>query len=94
MTFGQLCKCTTLTDISTGLSVSKTFISDLRLKQNPVKSTMGDGNKNRTYTVFESLYFRFLRHYEIALKPIHKTDIIDEIKRYTIKLIDTTTIWS
>jgi len=60
LTFGQLCKCTTLADISAGLSVSQTFIADLKLKQNPAKSTMSDGNKNRTWRVFESLYFIIL----------------------------------
>jgi hypothetical protein len=47
LTFGKLCKCTTLSDISTWLSVSETFISDLVLKQNPSKSTMSDGNNYR-----------------------------------------------
>ena len=92
MTFGQLCKCTTLADISTGLSVSKTFISDLKLNQNPAKSTMSDGNKQRTWTVFSSLYFDLLKHYEIVLKPKHRTNIIEEVKCHTIKLMDSTTI--
>ena len=92
MTFGQLCKCTTLADISTGLSVSKTFISDLKLNQNPAKSTMSDGNKQRTWTVFSSLYFDLLKHYEIVLKPKHRTNIIEEVKLHTIKLMDSTTI--
>ena len=92
MTFGQLCKCSTLADISTGLSVSKTFISDLKLNQNPAKSTMSDGNKQRTWTVFSSLYFDLLKHYEIVLKPKHRTNIIEEVKCHTIKLMDSTTI--
>ena len=45
--FGQLCKCSTLEDISVGLSVSKTFIKDMGLLQSPAKSTMSDGNKKR-----------------------------------------------
>jgi IS4 transposase len=90
--FGQLCKCTTLADISTGLSVSQTFIADLGLAQNPAKSTMSDGNKKRSWQVFEMLYFKLLRHYEQVLKSKHRTDIIEEVKRHTIKLIDSTTI--
>ena len=92
LTFGQLCKCTTLADISTGLSVSKTFIADLKLKQNPAKSTMSDGNKNRNWQVFEMLYFKLLNHYHQLLKSKHRTDIIDEVKRHHIKIIDSTTI--
>lgn len=92
LTFGQLCKCTTLADISAGLSVSQTFIADLKLKQNPAKSTMSDGNKNRTWRVFESLYFDLLRHYQQVLKRKHRVDVIAEVKRHAIKIIDSTTI--
>lgn len=92
LTFGQLCKCTTLADISTGLSVSQTFIADLKLKQNPAKSTMSDGNKNRSWQVFELLYFKLLKHYEQVLKTKHRTDIIEQVKHHTIKIIDSTTI--
>src|SRR5258705_340622 len=45
--FGQLCKCSTLEDISVGIGVSETFIKDLGLEQSPAKSTMSDGNKQR-----------------------------------------------
>ena len=45
LSFGQLGKCYTLSDISFGLSISSTYMLDLGLKQNPVKSTMSDGNK-------------------------------------------------
>ena len=92
LTFGQLCKCTTLADNSTGRSVSETFISDLKLKQNPAKSTMSDGNKNRSWQVFELLYFSLLKHYEQVLKTKHRTDIIEQVKHQAIKIIDSTTI--
>src|SRR5665811_2639269 len=36
LSFGQLGKCYTLSDISCGLSISSTFMLDLGLKQNPV----------------------------------------------------------
>jgi hypothetical protein len=35
MTFGQPNKCFTLSDISTGIGVSETFIADLGLDQSP-----------------------------------------------------------
>ena len=47
LTFGQLNKCLTLSDISTGIGVSETFISSLGLTQSPARSTMSDGNKNK-----------------------------------------------
>ena len=80
LTYGQLCKCTILADISSGLSVSKTFIADLKLAQNPAKNNMSDGNKKRTWKVFECLYFWLLSHYQKVLKAKHKTAIIDELK--------------
>jgi hypothetical protein len=92
LTFGQLCKCTTLADISMGLSVSQTFIADLKLKQNPAKSTMSDGNKNRDWKVYEMLYFKLLNHYGQVLKSKHRTNIIEEVKHHNIKLNDSTTI--
>jgi hypothetical protein len=92
MTFGQLNKCMTLGDISTGIGVSETFISDLGLEQSPARSTMSDGNKKRNYKVFETLYHRLLSHYERILVKQHKSHIIKEIKGQKIKLIDSTTI--
>ena len=67
LTFGQLNKCLTLSDISTGIGVSETFIASLGLSQSPARSTMSDGNKNRTYKVFETLYHRLLTHYSHLL---------------------------
>lgn len=92
MTFGQLNKCMTLGDISTGIGVSETFIADLGLEQSPARSTMSDGNKNRNYQVFETLYYRLLVHYQRVLAQQHKTHIIKEIKGQKIKLIDSSTI--
>lgn len=92
LTYGQLYKCHTLSDISTGIGVSETFISDLGLKQSPARSTMSDGNKKRNWQVYESLYYRLLSHYKSILKKHHKSFIIEEIKGQSIKLIDSSTI--
>jgi len=92
LTFGQLCKCYTLSDISCGLSVSQTFLKDIGLKQSPAKSTMSDGNKNRSWKVFETLYYKLLSHYSSQLKQKHLSHVIEEIKSKSIKLIDSTTI--
>ncbi len=92
MVFGQLNKCYTLADISCGLSVSGTFLSDMGLSQSPAKSTMSDGNKKRTYKVFESLYHRLLGYHGRLLKAGHRAHIIEEIKHRTIKLVDSTTV--
>ena len=92
LTYGQLNKCYTLNDISTGIGVSETFIGDLGLNQSPARSTMSDGNKKRDWKVFESLYYKLLHHYERVLKSKSERSVIKEIKDQTIKLIDSTTI--
>jgi hypothetical protein len=85
LTFGQLNKCLTLSDISTGIGISETFISDLGLAQSPARSTMGDGNKNRSFKVFETLYYRLLSHYGRVLAEHGQGRIIEEIKGRTVK---------
>jgi len=92
MSFGQLNKCSTLSDISTGIGVSEIFIRDLGLNQSPARSTMSDGNKKRSWKVYESLYYKLLRHYKRLLKVQHRSQIIEEIEGCVIKLIDSTTI--
>ena len=92
LTFGQLNKCQSLNDISAGIGVSEIFISDLGLQQSPARSTMGDGNKNRDWHVFESLYYRLLSHYRSVLKKHHNMHVIEEIKGKSIKLIDSSVI--
>ena len=92
MSFGQLNKCSTLSDISTGIGVSEIFIRDLGLNQSPARSTMSDGNKKRSWKVYESLYYKLLRHYKRLLKVQHRSHIIEEIEGCVIKLIDSTTI--
>jgi hypothetical protein len=92
LSFGQLNKCYTLGDISCGLAVSGTFLSDVGLHQSPSKSTMSDGNKMRNYQVFESLYCKLVSYHGKALKKHHQSHIMKEIEKPVIKIIDSTTV--
>jgi hypothetical protein len=92
LTFGQLNKCYTLSDISTGIGISELFIEDLGLTQSPARSTMSDGNSKRTWKTFETLYYKLLSHYGSVLKKDNNRHIIEEIKSHNIKLIDSTLI--
>jgi hypothetical protein len=92
LTFGQLGKCYTLLDISFGLSISKTFLIDLGLTQNPARSTMSDGNKNRDYRTFEYIYYQLINYYRRTLTDKRDRAIIEEVKNETIKLIDSSTV--
>lgn len=90
--FGQLCKCSTLEDISVGIGVSETFISDLGLEQSPAKSTMSDGNKNRNYQVFEHLYGELLNYYSSPLRKYSNQKVVEEVKDMTVLIRDSSTI--
>jgi hypothetical protein len=92
LSFGQLNKCQTLSDISTGLGVSETYIQDLGLKQSPARSTMSDGNRQRPWQVYEYLYYALLKHYGGVLRKAHKSHMIKELEGMDIKLIDSSTI--
>lgn len=92
LTFGQLNKCLSLNDISASIGVSEIFIRDLRLSQSPARSTMSDGNKNRDWRVFESLYNYLLSHYKSVLKKHGNPNVIKEIKDKVVKLVDSSTI--
>ncbi len=90
--FGQLGKCYTLYEISCGLSISFSFLTDHGLNQSPAKSTMSDGNKNRNYKVFEGLYYKLIGYHRQLLASKYQSHVIDEIEGQTIKLIDSTLI--
>ena len=90
--FGQLCKCSTLEDISVGIGVSETFIKDLGLEQSPAKSTMSDGNKNRNCHVFEHLYGELLKYYGNSLSKYANQKVVEEVKDKTILIRDSSTI--
>ena len=90
--FGQLCKCSTLEDISVGIGVSEIFIKDLGLSQSPAKSTMSDGNKKRNYQVFELLYNELLKYYSSSLSSHTNQIVVEEVKNETILIRDSTTI--
>ena len=92
MSFGQLNKSITLSDISSGIGVSEIFIKDLGLSQSPARSTMSDGNKKRNWKVYELLYSRLITHYKKILGSTSHRRVIEEIKDKKIKLIDSTII--
>ena len=93
--FGQLCRCSTLEDISVGIGASKTYIRDLGLQQSPAKSTMSDGNKKRDFKVFESLYMNLLTYYGHLLKQNNLRQVIEETKPYLfVTVVQLAYVWS
>ena len=90
MTFGQLNKCLSLREINLGLSVDEKLIRDLQLEQSPAKSTMSDGNAQRSWRVFENIYFELIKYYKGVFSKQEAYKEIAEIEGKSIKLIDAT----
>jgi len=90
--YGQLNKCVTLRDITLGLGLNTKLMEDLGLSQSPAKSTMSDGNEQRTWKVFEFIYFTLLEHYKSVFRKSPNYKIIKEIEGSSVKLVDSTTI--
>lgn len=88
MTFGQLNKCLSLREINLGLGIDEKLLRDLNLSQSPAKSTMSDGNKNRSWKVFEKLYFDLVGYYKEVFSKQENYKVIKEIEGKSIKLID------
>jgi len=86
LTFRQFNKCKSLNNISAGIEISEIFIRDLGLSHSPAHSTMSNGNKNRDWHVFESLYYRLLSQYNSVRRQHHNTHVIKEIKLIPISI--------
>lgn len=90
MIFGQLNKCHSLREINLGLSVDEKLIRDLNLLQSPAKSTMSDGNAQRSWEVFEHIYLELIKYYKGVFSKQQSYKEIAEIEGRSIKLIDAT----
>ena len=88
--FGQLNRCLSLREIALGIDQSPEFLSDIGLQQSPAKSTMGTSNEKRKYQVFEDLYYSLISYYRSSLGNRPERQVIEEVKRYSIKIIDAT----
>ena len=90
--YGQLNKCVSLRDITLGLGLNSKLLTDIGLAQSPARSTMSDGNENRRWEVFESIYFSLVEHYSQIFSKTPNYKVIKEIQGKSVKLVDSTTI--
>ena len=88
--FGQLNRCLSLREISLGIDQSPEFLSDIGLQQSPAKSSMSYGNEKRNYKMFEELYYSLLGHFKHSLSHRPEYKVIEEVKDYSIKIVDAT----
>jgi len=88
--FGQLNRCLSLREIALGIDQSPEFLADIGLKQSPAKSSMSTGNSKRNYQVFEYLYYSLVKHYKSSLHNCPGREVIKEVEKYAIKIVDAT----
>jgi len=67
MLFATLGKCNTIRELSTGLLACEGKLKHLGLKQAPRRSTISDGNKNRSSDVFRQIYESLFDKFRTAL---------------------------
>jgi hypothetical protein len=88
--FGQLNRCSSLREIALGIDQSPEFLADIGLQQSPAKSSMSYGNERRNYKVFEELYYSLVNHFKQSLARRSEYKVVEEVKNYTIKIVDAT----
>jgi hypothetical protein len=81
--------CTSLREVVTGMQACEGKLQSLHLKALPARSTFSEANKQRSYQVFESIYYHLFERYRQFLPDSRiKTD---RLSRHLV-MIDSTTI--
>jgi len=88
MLYSTFFKCTSLSELCTGLQACEHKLLHLGLKQTPRKSTLADANMNRTELFFSDLYHQLYKRYYKTLPDSSNQTGIDS-KPF---IIDSTTI--
>lgn len=88
MMFACLSNCITLRELSTSMMACEGRLNHLGIDYTPKRSTISDGNKNRSSAVFESIYQSLYEKYGALLSDSGNTDKLPK----GLKLADSTTI--
>jgi len=88
MMFACLSNCTTLRELSTSMMACEGKLNHLGIDYAPKRSTISDGNKNRSSSVFEAIYHDLYDKYGQVLSDSRSTDKLPK----GLKLADSTTI--
>lgn len=64
MLYTVFARCTSLREVQTGLELCNGKLNHLNLSKVPPRSTLSDGNKNRSSKVFETLYLSLFEKYK------------------------------
>lgn len=86
--YGVFSYCNGLREICEGMLACEGKLNHLGLNKAIAKSTLSDANRNRSYLVFESLYFSLVRHYTGFISDSR----LRGLSIRNLKIIDSTTI--
>jgi hypothetical protein len=86
--YGVYSYCNGLRELSEGLLACEGKLSHLGLDKAPARSTLSDANNNRSYRVFESLYYALLKKYHSFISDSR----LKGLSIRNLKVIDSTTI--
>ena len=86
--YGVFSYCNGLRELCEGMLACEGKLTHLGLDKAPARSTLSDANANRTYRVFESLYFELVRQYISFISDSR----LKGLSIRNLKIIDSTTI--
>lgn len=86
--FGVLSYCNGLREMCEGLLACEGRLSHLGLDKAPPRSTLSDANRDRSYLVFETIYFALVKHYLSFISDSR----LKGLSIRNLKIIDSTTI--
>lgn len=88
MLYGVFSYCNGLRELCEGLLACEGKLSHLGLDKAPARSTLSDANTNRSYLVFETIYYGLLRQYHSFISDSR----LKGLSIRNLKIIDSSTI--
>lgn len=86
--YGVFSYCNGLRELCEGMLGCEGKLQHLGLNKAPARSTLSDANSNRSYLVFESIYFALLKKYQSFISDSR----LKGLSIRNLKIIDSTTI--
>ncbi len=86
--YGVFSYCNGLRELCEGLLACEGKLTHLGLDKAPARSTLSDANNNRSYQVFETIYFKLLKQYHGFISDSR----LKGLSIRNLKIIDSTTI--
>jgi hypothetical protein len=86
--YGVFSYCNGLRELCEGMLACEGKLAHLGLDKAPARSTLSDANNNRSYLVFETIYFKLLSQYHSFISDSR----LKGLSIRNLKIIDSTTI--